>query len=107
MTTGKKRAGPSIASTKVSSSLLVVLFAIFFKRLIITLLISPLNNKKIRNIPKPIKRGLSLKTKLELLYSFYDGGNNQQYVGLGAGPEIVLGNFIKKSLLKLINYFKI
>ena len=50
-----------------------------------------------RYIPKPIKRGLSLQTKLELLYSFYDSGNNQQYVSLGAGPEIVFGNFKKKS----------
>ena len=49
-----------------------------------------------RYIPKPIKRGLSLQTKLELLYSFYDSGNNQQYVSLGAGPEIVYGNFKKK-----------
>ena len=49
-----------------------------------------------RYIPKPIKRGLNLQTKLELLYSFYDSGNNQQYVSLGAGPEIVYGNFKKK-----------
>ena len=48
-----------------------------------------------RYIPKPIKRGLNLRTKLELLYSFYDSGNNQQYVSLGAGPEIVYGNFKK------------
>ena len=50
-----------------------------------------------RYIPKPIKRGLSLQTKLELLYSFYDSGNNQKYVSLGVGPEIVYGNFKKKS----------
>ena len=49
-----------------------------------------------RYIPKPIKRGLSLQTKLELLYSFYDSGNNQQYVSLGAGPEIIYGDFKKK-----------
>ena len=49
-----------------------------------------------RYIPKPIKRGLSLQTKLALLYSFYDSGNNQQYVSLGAGPEIIYGNFKKK-----------
>ncbi|ABM71496.1 conserved hypothetical protein [Prochlorococcus marinus str. MIT 9515] len=48
-------------------------------------------------IPKPIKKGLSLNTKLELLYSFYDSGNNQQYVGFGAGPEFVFGDF-KKNL---------
>ncbi len=50
-----------------------------------------------RYIPKPIKRGLSLNTKLEFLYSFYDSGNNQKHVSLGAGPEIVFGNFQKKS----------
>ncbi len=64
-----------------------------------------------RYIPKPIKRGLSLKTKLELLYFFYDGGNSQQYVGLGGGPEIVLGDFIKKSFdytkISVLPFYKI
>ena len=64
-----------------------------------------------RYIPKPIKKGLSLKTKLELLYSFYDSGNNQKYVGLGAGPEIVLGNFKKKSFdytkISVLPFYKI
>ncbi len=62
-------------------------------------------------IPEPIKKGLSLNTKLELLYSFYDSGNNQQYVGLGAGPEVVFGNFKKKSFdytkISLLPFYKI
>jgi len=64
-----------------------------------------------RYISRPIKKGLSLKTKLELLYSFYDSGNNQQYVGVGAGPEIVFGDFKKKSFdytkISLLPFYKI
>ena len=32
-------------------------------------------------IPEPIKKGLSLNTKLELLYSYYASGNSQKYLG--------------------------
>ena len=43
-----------MAKTKESSNLLVVFFAIFSNLFIITLLIIPLNIKKIKNIPTPI-----------------------------------------------------
>jgi len=65
----------------------------------------PLNVKKDPNkfidstfkyIPEPIKKGLSLNTNLELFYSFYENGNNQQFLGFGAGPELILGDFKKK-----------
>ncbi len=62
-------------------------------------------------IPEPIKKGLSLNTKLELLYSFYGSGNNQQYLGIGAGPEFVFGDFKKKSFdytrISLLPFYKI
>ena len=53
-TIGKNLAGPSIADTKESSSLLVVFLAILSNLFIITLLIIPLNTKNTKNIPTPI-----------------------------------------------------
>ena len=47
-------------------------------------------------IPEPITKGLSLNTRLEASYSFYDNGNHQEYLGLGFGPEIIFGDFKKK-----------
>ena len=47
-------------------------------------------------ISEPVKKGLRLNTKLSLLYSTYEDGNHQSYVGLGAGPELIFGNFRKK-----------
>ncbi len=62
-------------------------------------------------IPKPIRKGISLNTKLELLYSFYGSGNNQDYLGIGAGPEFVFGDFKKKSFdytrISLLPFYKI
>ena len=62
-------------------------------------------------ISKPIKKGLSLNTKSELLYSFYGSGNYQKYLGLGAGPEFVFGDFKKKSFdytrISLLPFYKI
>tara|TARA_B100000242_G_scaffold2034_1_gene1219 strand:+ start:60 stop:2057 length:1998 start_codon:yes stop_codon:yes gene_type:complete len=48
-------------------------------------------------IYEPIKKGLSLNTRLAALYSLYDNGNHQKYIGLGLGPELILGNFKSKS----------
>ena len=47
-------------------------------------------------IPEPITKGLSLNTKLELSYSLYENGDHQEYLGLGAGPEYIWGNFKNK-----------
>jgi len=62
-------------------------------------------------ISKPIRKGLSLNTKLELLYSLYGSGNNQQYFGIGAGPEFVFGNFKKKyfdyTRISVLPFYKI
>jgi len=48
-------------------------------------------------VPKPITKGLSLKTMLKASYSFYENGDHQEYVGLGIGPELILGNFKNKT----------
>ena len=48
---------------------------------------------------------------MELSYSFYGSGNNQQYLGVGAGPEFVFGDFKKKSFdytrISLLPFYKI
>ncbi len=48
-------------------------------------------------IPEPITKGLSLNTRLEASYSFYENGDHQEYVGLGIGPELIFGNFKNKT----------
>ena len=64
------------------------------------LLIRDTKNKYVDNsfkyIFEPVKQGIYINTELAALYSVYDNGNHQEYVGFGAGPEFVLGNFKKK-----------
>ena len=50
-----------------------------------------------RYIPEPITKGLILNTRIESSYSFYENGEHQEYLGLGIGPEFILGNFKNKS----------
>ena len=61
-------------------------------------------------IPAPISKGLSLNTRLEASYSFYKNGNHQEYIGLGIGPQLVLGNFKNKifdyTRLSLLPFYK-
>lgn len=61
-------------------------------------------------IPEPIINGLSLNTRLEASYSYYENGNHQEYLGLGIGPELILGNFKNKTLdytrLSLFPFYK-
>jgi len=62
-------------------------------------------------ISKPIQKGLSLNTKLAIQYSLYDRGNSQQYLGFGAGPELIFGNFKKKyfdyTRISLLPFYKV
>ncbi len=64
-----------------------------------------------RYISEPINKGLSLNTNLELFYSFYENGNNQQYLGFGAGPEFILGdlqkNYFDYTRISLLPFYKI
>ncbi len=48
-------------------------------------------------IYEPVKKGLSLNSRLAALYSLYDNGKHQEYIGLGFGPELVIGNFKTKT----------
>ncbi len=61
-------------------------------------------------IPEPITKGLSLNTRLEALYSFYENGDHQEYLGLGIGPELILGNFKYKTFdytrISLLPFYK-
>ncbi len=61
-------------------------------------------------IPEPITKGLSLITKLELSYALYENGHHQEYLGLGAGPEYILGNFKNKTFdytrISLLPFYK-
>jgi len=60
--------------------------------------------------PKPITKGLSLDTRLEASYSFYENGGHQEYLGLGAGPEYIMGNFKNKTFdytrISLLPFYK-
>ena len=62
-------------------------------------------------IPEPITKGLSLNTRLEASYSFYENGNHQEHLGLGIGPELILGNFKNKNFdytrISLFPFYKI
>ena len=61
-------------------------------------------------IPEPITKGLSLNTKLVASYSFYENGDHQEYLGVGAGPEYIWGNFKNKTFdytrLSLFSFYK-
>jgi hypothetical protein len=46
---------------------------------------------------EPIKKGLSLNTRLAGMFSLYDEGKHQEYIGFGFGPELILGNFKTKT----------
>ncbi len=50
-----------------------------------------------RYIPKPITKGLTINTRFEGEYSFYENGDHQEYLGIGIGPELILGNFKNKT----------
>ena len=45
---------------------------------------------------EPVIQGIHLDTKLAISYSIYDGGNHQEYIEFGAGPEFIFGEFKKK-----------
>ena len=61
-------------------------------------------------ISEPITKGLSINTRLEASYSFYENGDHQEHLGLGVGPELILGNFKKRTFdytrLSLFPFYK-
>ena len=52
-------------------------------------------DKSFEYIPKPIREGVLLNSKISVNYNLYKDGNSQKYLGFGLGPEIVMGNFKK------------
>ena len=48
-------------------------------------------------ITEPNSKGLSINTRLEASYSFYENGDHLEYLGLGIGPELIFGNFKNKT----------
>ncbi len=52
-------------------------------------------DKSFEYIPKPIKEGVLLNSKISVNYNLYKDGNSRKYLGFGLGPEIVMGNFKK------------
>ncbi len=61
-------------------------------------------------IPEPITKGFSINTRLEASYSFYENGDHQEHLGIGIGPELILGNFKNKTFdytrLSLFPFYK-
>jgi len=61
-------------------------------------------------IPEPITKGLTLNSRLEASYSFYENGDHQEYFGLGIGPELIFGNFKNKTFdytrISLLPFYK-
>ena len=64
-----------------------------------------------RYIPAPITKGLSLNSKFEASYSFYENGYHQEHIGYGIGPELILGNLKNKNFdytrLSLFPFYKL
>ena len=61
-------------------------------------------------IYEPIKKGLSLNTRLAASYSLYNDGKHQEYIGFGFGPELIIGNFKTKTFdytrISLLPFYK-
>ncbi len=91
--------GEALSSKDLVDSLKGNLFYSKYKN--IPLSVDEPKNKIIDNsyeyIYEPIKKGLSLNTKLAISYSLYDEGKHQEYIGFGIGPELILGNFKNKT----------
>ena len=51
---------------------------------------------KYNNISNNSVAGVQFDIQNVELYSFYDGGNHQEYIEFGAGPEFVFGEYKKK-----------
>ena len=53
-------------------------------------------DKSFEYIPKPIRQGLYINSNIAANYSLYKYDNSQQYLGVGLGPEMTIGNHKKK-----------
>ena len=91
--------GEELRSKNLVDSLKVNLFYSLDKK--IPLSVNKPNNKIIDNsyeyIYEPVEKGLSLNTRMAALYSLYNDGKHQEYIGFGFGPELVVGDFKTKA----------
>ncbi len=62
-------------------------------------------------ISQPITKGLSFNTRIAASYALYENENHQKYVGLGGGPELILGDFKKNTFdytrISIFPFYKI
>ena len=60
---------------------------------------------------EPVKQGIHIDTKLSALYSIYEDGKHQEYIGFGAGPEFVFGEYKKRffdyTKISLMPFYKL
>ena len=67
-------------------------------------------DKSFEYIPKPIRQGVFLNSNIAINYSLYKDDNSQKYLGIGLGPEIIIGNYKKKlfdyTRLKIQPFYK-
>ena len=67
-------------------------------------------NKSYEYTPEQIKQGVFIKSTISLNYNLYKDSNSQKYLGVGLGPEIVIGNFKKDffdyTRLSVIPFYK-
>ena len=47
-------------------------------------------------IPKPIRQGFYINSNIAINYSLYENDNSQQYLGVGIGPEMIIGDYKRK-----------
>ena len=47
-------------------------------------------------IPKPIRQGFYINSNIAINYSLYEDDKSQQYLGVGIGPEIIIGDYKRK-----------
>ena len=47
-------------------------------------------------IPKPIRQGFYINSNIAINYSLYEDDNSQQYLGVGIGPEMIIGDYKRK-----------
>ena len=57
---------------------------------------SEIIDKSFEYIPKPVRQGVFINSNIAANYSLYKNGNSQQYLGVGLGPEMIIGDFKKK-----------
>ena len=47
-------------------------------------------------IPKPIRQGFYINSNIAINYSLYEDDKSQQYLGVGIGPEMIIGDYKRK-----------